>query len=562
MAGGPGADRTTLHGMTKLMVSSPAELLSALPFVIGFHPADSLVVVAMHGTQITFALRTDLPGSTTPEEEARAAVLHLATVVLQQHADAVTIIGYGEESRVTPAVLRISDAFRKARVTIVDELRVADGRYWSYLCTDRACCPTEGRLCEPAFSIVATKATYAGAVALPSREALEAQLAPVTGDDREAMTAATAKALLRLAALASHHPPTGGAGASSDPPPASTGQDEAPRPDVALVEQSPPEGSAGLRGDPHFHYRQGSSAGPAAPASSLPGLAELRLDSVLWARLGLAAPKDEEGPAGSGSNLRSNQDRFFASVRSAGRLAVQEAERCYRAGGRLTDDHAAWLGVLLLHVPVRDYAWTRTGTEEWELALWSDLMRRVEPRYRPAPAGLLAFVAFRMGLGPLASIAVERALDQKPNYSFAVLMHRAIMIGLPPSAFDGWPVLDGMPLLDDGIALRAEPETREDAAPESRGDAAPESQEDAAAETREDAAPQSRADADPESRDQPGRQGGERADPAEDELAQPGRPPNLPMRLRSAAPTTDLRAAASSNSPARRSRRPANRRRI
>src|SRR5215207_4502769 len=103
--------------MKKQMVSSPAELISAVPFLIGFHPADSLVVVAMQGTLITFAVRIDLPELNAPQEEARAAVLHLATVVLRQDAEAVTIIGYGEEPRVAPAVVRISDAFRKAGAT-------------------------------------------------------------------------------------------------------------------------------------------------------------------------------------------------------------------------------------------------------------------------------------------------------------------------------------------------------------------------------------------------------------------------------------------------------------
>ena len=193
--------------MTTLKVSSPAELISAVPFLIGFHPADSLTVVALHGPRITYAVRIDLPEHGTPEEEARAAVLHLATVVLRQEPEAVTIIGYGDEPRVTPAVLRISETFRKAGVAIVDELHVEDGRYWSYLCTDASCCSPEGQPCEPADSVVAAEATFAGAVALPNREAVSEQLASVTGDAREAMTAATARAILRLAALASERPP-------------------------------------------------------------------------------------------------------------------------------------------------------------------------------------------------------------------------------------------------------------------------------------------------------------------------------------------------------------------
>ena len=389
MAGGGGPGSATLPGMTTLKVSSPAELISAVPFLIGFHPADSLTVVAMHGPRITFAVRIDLPEHSTPDEEARAAVLHLATVVLQQQAEAVSIIGYGDEPRVTPAVLRISDAFRKAGLTIVDELRVAHGRYWSYLCTDMTCCPAEGRPCEPPDSVVAAEATFAGAVALPNREALAEQLTPVTGDDREAMIAATARALLRL----------GG---------------------------------------------------------------------VLWASLGIAAPVPEDSP-----DRAPDEDHFFALVRREGRLAVREAERRYRSGGRLTDDEAAWLGVLLLHIPVRDYAWTRTRTSDWEVALWSDLVRRVEPRFLPAPAGLLAFVSWRTGMGPLASVAVERALAEKDDYPLARLMHSALMTGLPPSALDGWPAVEGMPALTEEPVRKPEDVPVGDRQPAAGGVAAP-----------------------------------------------------------------------------------------
>ncbi len=400
--------------MTSLKVSSPAELISAVPFLIGFHPSDSLVVVAMHGTRITFAVRSDLPERHTPEVEAQAAVLHLASVVVQQEVEAVTIIGYGEASRVTPAVLGLADVFRRAGVAIVDELRVTEGRYWSYLCTDMSCCSVEGRPCEPAFSIVAAEATFAGAVALPDREALSAQLAPVTGDDRQAMTGATARAILRLAAFAGEHPP---------PFDAATGR-----------------------------------PGGDSPKSGCPAPAELRLGTVMSA-LGIATPDpeeiapaapppDEPGPATGSSDLIPDEDHFFTLVRCAGRQAVREAEQCYRSGGRLTDDAAAWLGVLLMHPPIRDYAWIRTGTTEWELALWSDLTRRVESRYVPAPAGLLAFVAWRMGLGPLASVAVERARQEKPDYSLAEVVHGAIMLGLPPSVLDGWPAVPGMAPVD------------------------------------------------------------------------------------------------------------------
>jgi hypothetical protein len=488
----------TLPGMKKQMVSSPAELISAVPFLIGFHPADSLVVVAMQGTLITFAVRIDLPELNAPEEEARAAVLHLATVVLRQDAEAVTIIGYGDEPRVAPAVMRISDAFRKAGATVVDELHVEDGRFWSYLCTDSSCCPPEGQPCEPAHSVVAAEATFAGAVALPNREALSEQLAPVTGDDREAMEAATARAVLRLAALAGERPPPGEAktpnglhpdglhpdglhpdGPRPDGPHPDGPLPDGPLPNCSLAEREeagggspearsdapgsshPPAPPAdGGRSDParapRFHDATAQQAPPPARGWSRPGSAELRLGNVLWASLGLKMPMPEApDEVAEPPDLVSDEDYFFALVRRAGRLAVREAERCYSTGGRLSDDDAAWLGVLLLHVPIRDYAWVRTRTEDWELALWSDLVRRVETRYRSAPAALLAFVAWRKGMGPLASVAVERALEYKYDYQLGVLMQAAIITGLPPSVLDGWPAVEGLP------PMAASPEAEE-----------------------------------------------------------------------------------------------------
>jgi len=461
LAGGGGLNSATLPGMKKQMVSSPAELISAVPFLIGFHPADSLVVVAMQGTLITFAVRIDLPELNAPEEEARAAVLHLATVVLRQDAEAVTIIGYGEEPRVAPAVMRIADAFRKAGATVVDELHVEDGRFWSYLCTDSSCCPPEGQPCEPAHSVVAAEATFAGAVALPNRQALSEQLAPVTGDDREAMKAATARAVLRLAALAGERPP-----------PREAKTPDGAHPDGARADPPTPPAD-GSRSDPgrapRFHEATAHQAAAAARGWSRPGSAELRLGNVLWASLGLKMPMPEApDEVAERPDLVSDEDYFFALVRRAGRLAVREAERCYSTGGRLSDDAAAWLGVLLLHMPIRDYAWVRTRTEDWELALWSDLVRRVDTRYRSAPAALLAFVAWRKGMGPLASVAVERALEYKEDYQLGVLMQAAIITGLPPSALDGWPAVDGLPPMD--ASPEAEESDDSDGPPQTRSE--------------------------------------------------------------------------------------------
>lgn len=119
-----------------------------------------------------------------------------------------------------------------------------------------------------------------------------------------------------------------------------------------------------------------------------------------------------------------------------GRQAVSEAISAYRGGGRLTDDdHIAWLSVALADLRVRDDAWARMDPvyHEAHRQLWTDVVRRAGLAYRPAPACLLAFVAWQAGEGTLANIAIERALDADPNYSMALLLADILDAGVPPS---------------------------------------------------------------------------------------------------------------------------------
>ncbi|MEV4627632.1 DUF4192 domain-containing protein [Micromonospora sp. NPDC049523] len=320
----------------QLTVRSTADLISAVPYLLGFHPADSLVLLAMRDTRIVFVARGDLPDPGSPE--LRQAAEYLAAVIRRQGAHAVTIIGYGPAQRVTPAVDEMETAVQRVGLMIFDALRVTDGRYWSYRCDEPRCCPPEGTPFDPATSAVAAAAIFAGHVALPDRAALTGQVAPVEGAARELMSRATVRARERLLAL-------------------------------------------------------------------------------------LAAAPDTD-PTG------------MAAIRTAGTSAVRLTEDRYRAGGTLSDDELAWLTVLLTHLDVRDHAWERIGAQDWEVALWGDVLRRAEPGLAAAPGGLLAFAAWRVGNGALASAAVERALADDPGYSMAQLMGDVLDGGLPPSALD------------------------------------------------------------------------------------------------------------------------------
>jgi hypothetical protein len=115
---------------------------------------------------------------------------------------------------------------------------------------------------------------------------------------------------------------------------------------------------------------------------------------------------------------------------------VSEAIAAYRRGGRFTtDDQLAWLSVALTSLQVRDDAWARMDMDYRDLhrRLWTDVVRRAEPQYVPAPASLLAFTAWQSGNGALANVALERALEADPSYSMALLLRDVMDAGAPPS---------------------------------------------------------------------------------------------------------------------------------
>ncbi|WP_232327444.1 DUF4192 domain-containing protein [Herbidospora yilanensis] len=167
----------------RLRLSSPADILAAIPYLLGFHPADSLVVIGLEHTAVRVATRWDLP-------LLPGALDDLRPLLAREKADATVLAAYGEAALTAPA---LDDAVRflaAAGVAVHDALRTHEGRYWSHLRP----CPPEGVHYDAAAHPVAAEAVVRGMVALPDRAALERTVAPVTGAARTAMDRATEQA--------------------------------------------------------------------------------------------------------------------------------------------------------------------------------------------------------------------------------------------------------------------------------------------------------------------------------------------------------------------------------
>jgi hypothetical protein len=122
-------------------------------------------------------------------------------------------------------------------------------------------------------------------------------------------------------------------------------------------------------------------------------------------------------------------------VAGAGIRAVRAAIRACRQDQAVTRAQAGWL-LVALHDPwVRDDALCRMDAahRRAHLKLWTDLTRLASPGYVAAPATLLAFTAWQAGNGPLANVALDRALDDDPRYEMARTLRLLINHGIPPA---------------------------------------------------------------------------------------------------------------------------------
>jgi hypothetical protein len=191
-----------------ICAETPTELLALIPHMLGFHPADSLVVIGTQpkSTTINVTLRYDLPGPAHPEVAtwiARDAARILATERTGQAA----AVGYGPDRLVAPVVGELQN-LKTPGLLLTEILRAADGRYWSYLCNEPCCCPAGGTpfnlSAEPADAALAAEGPV-----LSSRDKFAATVARVGGETADVMCHATAWAEQRAFKLLAQSTQTG-----------------------------------------------------------------------------------------------------------------------------------------------------------------------------------------------------------------------------------------------------------------------------------------------------------------------------------------------------------------
>lgn len=148
-----------------LVIRDAGDLASAVPYMLGFHPSDSLVAIGCGGPRGSCALRYDL---SLPPPAAR----HLAEVLSFHGFETAMLAGYGPRERVAPAVEFAGRALRAAGIRVLETVRVHQGRFWPALLEG-------GEGSALATTALEVQAVLDGMVALPDRAGLAATIAPL-----------------------------------------------------------------------------------------------------------------------------------------------------------------------------------------------------------------------------------------------------------------------------------------------------------------------------------------------------------------------------------------------
>lgn len=157
----------------RIRLSDPAELIAAVPHLLGFHPHDSVVLLALHGKRLGLTLRADLVDVEQTPLLAEQMLLPMA----RQRPTGVAVIVIGGQlgpdgdPPYRPLVDVVDDVLRGAGLPVVHAAWVAatvGGAQWR--CYDDPLCA--GTLPDPATTPLAAAAVAAGAVTFGNREEL------------------------------------------------------------------------------------------------------------------------------------------------------------------------------------------------------------------------------------------------------------------------------------------------------------------------------------------------------------------------------------------------------
>lgn len=380
---------------TTIRLRGPADIITVLPYHLGYRPADSLVVVCLRANRIGMVGRVDLP---PPEVDPDLVAVELVPVVVRERPDAVVLVGFETRAgQAEPASVAMRDAIRAAGIRVVDRLLVRDGRWWSLDCHGD-CCPGEGEALQGDDEVPAvadyivrgrrpasSRAELAGRLQSQPDPAQETRCAALLHDLRTARASRSTLQRRRRRMFQAW---------------------------ARILDLSPGGPDAGAKSAP--------ARGHEAWAWAVVSLVDVSVRDLLIAWMCPGTLELSVFPASlrrlAESELPSRRDILgWAGVD----LASVESRELEDGAGAPTD---------AIDEPADDVA--HEGLVD-RLAM---VCREAPTELSPGPLTVLAHVVWWLGDGALARTALDGALEVDPDYRLAMLLARMVDVAVRPRA--------------------------------------------------------------------------------------------------------------------------------
>ena len=180
--------------MPRLRITRPEDFIAIVPYLLGFHPSESVVAIFFDRGRVRLTARVDLP----EPSEVSDLVAEIAPLGRRSRAASVVLLVYGSrpESRDVLDRLVIETGLEP-----VEALLVTPERWWSALCTaERSdeCCPLDGTPYDISSHPLSAEAVLAGLNAVADRNLLDAMVAGPAPAEAAGLDDLAAEAVLEL----------------------------------------------------------------------------------------------------------------------------------------------------------------------------------------------------------------------------------------------------------------------------------------------------------------------------------------------------------------------------
>ena len=191
-------------GPVRVRLSDPGELAASVPYLLGFRPAESVVLLSLvgeSGSRLGLTVRADIPHP----EEGRDLARQLAAKVITDRPSAVVAVVVSEapdEEAALPHLRLAWDvcaSMAAYAVAVTEVLLVRGGRWWSYDCPDRCCAPGAGTPLPEHVTELEVAAVATGVVVERDRDGLGERIARPGLPERRAIAEVCAQVAVECA---------------------------------------------------------------------------------------------------------------------------------------------------------------------------------------------------------------------------------------------------------------------------------------------------------------------------------------------------------------------------